>query len=335
MKKIAIIGKQQPIVIRSRIKEYLEAEGLKADILNMPTRNALDWVDSLKDYNAIISAGEKFPKEVFDALKGNLQLISRYGVGTDEIDKDAAAKNGVAVCNAAGSLSTAVAECAMGIILCLIRNITIADKEVRNNDWSRFFESKTGTQLEGKTVGIIGFGDISKALAKMLSGFDCKVLAYDLKWDENTAKTLNVEYADIDTIRKNADIISLHVPSTPETDGMINKEFLSGMKKNAILVNTARGRLVVAEDLAEALNNGIIAGAGMDVFSPEPPNPDNPLLTAKNTVLLPHSGACTIESHEKAGMMAAKNVADFFAGREVKTILNPGYKNYIHKEEKQ
>ena len=329
MTKVAIIGKQQPIIIRKRIKEYLELNGLEADILEMPTRNVLDWAEELKEYNAIISAGEKFHGEVFVKLKGNLKLISRYGVGTDEIDKASASKNGVAVCNAAGSLSTAVAECAMGIILCLIRNITIADKEVRNNDWSRFFESKTGTQLEGKTVGIIGFGDISKALAKMLSGFDCKVLAYDLKWDENTAKTLNVEYADIDTIRKNADIISLHVPSTPETDGMINKEFLSGMKKNAILVNTARGRLVVAEDLAEALNNGIIAGAGMDVFSPEPPNPDNPLLTAKNTVLLPHSGACTIESHEKAGMMAANNVADFFAGKEVKTILNPDYKNYI------
>lgn len=329
MNKIAIIGKQQPMIIRKRIKEYLEENGLAADILEMPTRNVLDWADELMDYNGIISAGEKFPGEVFEKLKGNLKLLSRYGVGTDEIDKKAAAKNGVAVCNAAGSLSTAVAECAMGIILCLIRNLPAADREVRNNDWSRFFESKTGTQLEGKTVGIIGFGDISKALAKMLSGFDCKVIAYDVKWDEKASKELNVEFADVETIKKEADIISLHVPSTPSTDGMINKEFLSGMKKNAILVNTARGRLVVAKDLAEALNNGTIAGAGMDVFSPEPPNPDNPLLTAKNTVLLPHSGACTIESHEKAGMMAAKNVADFFAGKEVKTILNPEYKNYL------
>ena len=229
MTKVAIIGKQQPIIIRKRIKEYLELNGLEADILEMPTRNVLDWAEELKEYNAIISAGEKFHGEVFVKLKGNLKLISRYGVGTDEIDKASASKNGVAVCNAAGSLSTAVAECAMGIILCLIRNISVADKEVRNNDWSRFFESKTGTQLEGKTVGIIGFGDISKALAKMLSGFDCKILAYDLKWDENTANALNVEYADIDTIRKNADIISLHVPSTPETDGMINKEFLSNI----------------------------------------------------------------------------------------------------------
>ena len=329
MNKVAIIGKQQPITIRIAIKEYLEENGLQADILNMETRNALDWTDRLIGYNAIISAGEKFSAEVFRALKGDLKLLSRYGVGTDEIDKAAAAECGVAVCNAAGTLSTAVAECAMGLILSLLRSIPDADKEVRQGDWSRFFESKTGTQLEGKTVGIIGFGDISKALAKMLSSFDCNVMAYDLYWDEKAAKELNVAYADIETIQRQADIISLHVPSTPATNGMINREFLSKCKKNAILINTARGRLVVAEDLAYALNNGIIAGAGMDVFSPEPPDPSNPLLTAKNTVLMPHSGACTIESHQKAGMTAAKNVADFFNGKRVKTILNPEYINNI------
>ncbi len=329
MNKVAIIGKQQPLVIRTAIKEYLESNGLQADILNMETRNALDWIDKLIGYNAIISAGEKFPAEVFRALKGDLKLLSRYGVGTDEIDKAVAAECGVAVCNAAGTLSTAVAECAMGLILSLLRSIPSADKEVRQGDWSRFFESKTGTQLEGKTVGIIGFGDISKALAKMLSGFDCHVIAYDLYWDEKTAKELNVSYADVETIQQQADVISLHVPSTPTTNGMINKAFLSKCKKNAILINTARGKLVVAEDLADALNNDVIAGAGMDVFTPEPPDPYNPLLTAKNTVLMPHSGACTIESHKKAGMMAAKNVADFFSGKTVKTILNPEYKNNI------
>ncbi len=329
MPKVAIIGKQQPLKVREMIKSYLEDNGCEADILYMETRNAADWIECLKGYNAIISAGEKFPAKVFKELKKDLKLLSRYGVGTDEIDKVKAAECGIAVCNAAGSLSTAVAECAMGLILSLLRNIIDSDKEVRNNDWSRFFESKTGSQLEGKTVGIIGFGDISKALSKMLSGFDCRVIAYDLYWNEKAAEELNVEYADIEKIQKEADIISIHVPSTPQTDGMINKEFLSKCKKNTILINTARGKLVVAEDLAEALNNGVIAGAGMDVFSPEPPNPTNPLLTAKNTVLMPHSGACTIESHIKAGMMAAKNVADFFHGKVVKTILNPEYINNI------
>lgn len=329
MPKVAIIGKQQPLKVRQMIKEYLEQNGCSADILYMETRYAPDWTDKLKGYNAIISAGEKFPAEVFAELKGDLKLLSRYGVGTDEIDKVKAAECGVAVCNAAGTLSTAVAECAMGLILAVLRSIPQSDTEVRDNDWSRFFESKTGTQIEGKTVGIIGFGDISKALAKMLSGFDCKVIAYDLFWNAEAAEKLGVKYATIEEIQQNADIISIHVPSTPQTNGMINKEFLSKCKKNAIIINTARGKLVVAEDLAEALNNDVIAGAGMDVFFPEPPEPNNPLLTAKNTVLLPHTGACTIESHIKAGMTAAKNVADFFNGEEVKTILNPDYKNHL------
>lgn len=329
MPRIAIIGKQQPLKVRQMIKEYLEENGCSADILYMETRYAPDWTDKLKGYNAIISAGEKFPGIVFEELQGDLKLLSRYGVGTDEIDKVKAAECGVAVCNAAGTLSTAVAECAMGLILAVLRSIPQSDTEVRNNDWSRFFESKTGTQIEGKTVGIIGFGDISRALAKMLSGFDCNVIAYDLFWNSEVAEKLGVKYATIEEIQQNADIISIHVPSTPQTNGMINKEFLSKCKKSAIIINTARGKLVVAEDLAEALNNDVIAGAGMDVFFPEPPDPNNPLLTAKNTVLLPHTGACTIESHIKAGMTAAKNVADFFNGKEVKTILNPDYKNHL------
>lgn len=329
MSRIAIIGKQQPISVRNAMKEYLETNGHEADILYMETRNVADWPEKMKNYNAIISAGEKFPAEIFPVLRGDLKLISRYGVGTDEIDKRAATENGVAVCNAAGTLSTAVAECAIGLMLSLLRNIPASDREVRSGDWSRFFESKTGFQLEGKTVGIIGFGDISKALAKMLSGFDCHIIAYDPFWNEEAACRLGVEYADIEKIQRVSDIISLHIPSTPETNGMINKDFLSKMKKNAILINTARGKIVVAEDLAWALNNHIIAGAGMDVFSPEPPDPDNPLLSAINTVLMPHSGACTIESHIKAGMTAAKNVVDFFAQGKVNTILNPDYVNYL------
>lgn len=331
MDKVAIIGKQQPMVFRKKMKDFLDSKGYPADLLDMETRNAADWTDKLRGYSAVISCGEKFPASVFEDLDGSLKLISRYGVGTDEIDKAAAAEHGVAVCNAAGTLSTAVAECAMGLIICLLRRLPDADKEVRAGDWSRFFESKTGRQIEGKTVGLIGFGDIAKALARMLSGFNCKILAYDLIWDEKTAKALNVEYATVDRIQKEADIISLHVPSTPETNGMINKEFLKGMKNSAVLINTGRGKLIVEEDLAEALRTKEIAAAGLDVFCKEPPDADNPLLTLPNVMLLPHCGAGTDECLERAGDMAAQNVADFFDGKTVKTILNP---NYIKQGEK-
>jgi len=315
--------------MRTKMKVFLDARGHAADILDMETRNAADWIDELKGYDALITAGEKFPGIVFEGLAGSLKLLSRYGVGTDEIDKKTAADLGIAVCNAAGTLSTAVAECALGLMICLLRRLPDADKEVRANDWSRFFESKTGTQLEGKTVGLIGFGDIAKALAKMLSGFDCRVIAYDLRWDAETAEKWNVTYADVETIRRESDIISLHVPSTPETNGMIDMEFLRGMKKTAILINTGRGRLIVEEDLAEALREKVIAAAGLDVFCKEPPEPDNPLLTLPNIMLLPHCGAGTAECLEKAGFMAAENAADFLDGKTVRTILNPDYINHI------
>lgn len=325
MKKVAIIGKQQPMVVRKQIKEYLMARGYGAEILDMDTRNALDWTDELKGYSAIISSGEKFPAEVFERLDGSLELVSRYGVGTDEIDKAAASKHGVAVCNAAGTLSVAVAECAMGLILCLLRHLPSADREVRRGDWSRFFESKLGSQIEGKTVGLIGFGDIARALAKMLGGFDCRIIAYDLNWNKEAAESLGVEYTDIDTIIKESDILSLNVPSTPQTNNMVNREFLKKMKNTAILINTARGKIVDEEALVEALTTGEIAAAGLDVFNPEPPLDDNPLLKLDNVMLLPHIGAGTIECHERAGMMSAKNVADFFDGKSVPTILNKDY----------
>lgn len=327
--KVAILGKQQPAYMRAEMKKLLEERGHSADILDMDTRNAADWIDKLKGYDALITAGEKFPAVVFDGLAGSLKLLSRYGVGTDEIDKARAASHGIAVCNAAGTLSTAVAECALGLMLCLLRRLPDADKEVRAGDWSRFFESKTGTQIEGKTVGLIGFGDIAKALAKMLVGFDCRVIAYDLFWDGETAAKWNVEFADIETIRRESDIISLHVPSTPETKGMINMEFLRGMKNTAILINTGRGALVVEEDLAAALRDKVIAAAGLDVFCKEPPEADNPLLTLPNVMLLPHCGAGTKECLERAGYMAAENVADFLDGKPVRTILNKDYINHM------
>ncbi|MBE6598504.1 MAG: hypothetical protein E7638_03565 [Ruminococcaceae bacterium] len=326
--KVAILGKQQPAYMRANMKKLLEDRGHTADILDMETRCAADWIDALKGYDALITAGEKFPGVVFDGLAGSLRVLSRYGVGTDEIDKERAAAHGIAVCNAAGTLSTAVAECCMGLILCLLRRLPDGDKEVRANDWSRFFESKTGTQIEGKTVGLIGFGDIAKALAKMLSGFGCRVIAYDIYFDKETADRWNVEFADIETIRRESDIISLHVPSTLETQGMIDMEFMKGMKPTAILINTGRGALIVEEDLANALRDRVIAAAGLDVFTKEPPEPDNPLLTLPNVMLLPHCGAGTKECLEKAGYMAAENAADFLEGKPVRTILNKDYINH-------
>lgn len=324
MAKIAIIGKQQPLYIRKKMQEMLLDCGHEADILDMPTRNVADWIDNIKEYNAIVSAGEKMPKEVFEKCT-SLKLVSRFGVGTNEIDKESASKNGVAVCNAAGSFSSCVAECALALTLNLLRDFVNAEKDFRKGDWSRFFEGRNARQLSGKTIGLIGFGDISQAFAKMLNGFNCKILAYDIKQNKKVAKKLGVVFVDMKTLQKESDVISLHLPLMPSTKYLINSDFLNEVKKGVVLINTSRGDLIDETAVANALNNDILGAYGSDVFSEEPPKSDNPLLQAKNTMLLPHSGSNGIESVEYAGYYAAQNVIDFFKGKKVKTILNKDY----------
>lgn len=326
MGKVAIIGKQQPRFIREAMHEFINNSGHQADILDFETRNTADFKEGLKGYNVIISAGEKLPAETINYLAPELKLLSRFGVGTDEMDYPAANANGVAICNAAGSFNRPVAECALTLMLCLMRNIVPGNEEVHNCDWSRFLESRNGIQLYNKTVGLIGFGGIPQTLAKMLMGFDCHVIAYDPYFNEEVGKQYNVKSVDMETLIKESDVISLHCPCTDETRDMVNKEFLSKMKNTAFLINTGRGALIVEEDLAEALKTGVIAGAGLDVLRVEPVSPDCPFLDIKNCILEPHIGANTNDAVMYAGMFAARNAVDFLDGKELKTLLNPEYK---------
>ncbi len=331
---IAILGRQNPLFFREKMKKALEAAGHRAVIVNMPTRTFLDFAGEVKGYDALITCGEKLPNAAVKELgTGNVKLISRWGVGTDEIDKDEAARQGIAVCNAANSLSVAVAECAVGMMINLLRELPARDTSVRRNDWSWFLEGRMSHQLEGKTVGLIGFGNIAKALAKMLCGFDCRVIACeDYFWDGETAAKYRVERVTRDVLIRTADVVSLHVAATPETENMVDRAFLSQMKDTAILINTARGALIDEDALVWALENGVIAAAGLDVFRQEPPPPDHPLLKLKNVMLLPHSGAGSYECLEKSSAMAAGNIIDFFGGKPVKTILNPDYALHLTKD---
>lgn len=323
----AILGRQNPRFFREIMKKNIEDVGFQADIVDMETRTFLDFAGLLKGYDAIITCGEKVPAPAVRTLaEGNVRLLSRWGVGTEEIDLNEATMQGIAVCNAPNSLSTAVAECAIGMMICLLRELPARDTAVRNNDWSWFFNGIVSHQLEGKTVGLIGFGNIAKALAKMLSGFDCRVIACDkFAWDDTAARKFNVTQTTIDEIIDTADVISLHYASSTETINMVDRVFLTRMKRNAILINTARGSLVDEDALVWALKNGKIKAAGLDVFRKEPPDPDNELIQLPNVMLLPHSGAGTYECLEKSSALASRNVIDFLRGLPVPSILNPGY----------
>ncbi len=330
MGKVAIIGAQQPRFIREKMKAFIDAAGHSADLLDMPTRNTADWKEALVGYDVVISAGEKLPAETIDFLKKDLRLLSRFGVGTDEMDYPTATQNGIAICNAAGSFNRPVAECALTLMLCLMRNIIPGNEEVHRCDWSRFLESRNGIQLYGKTVGLVGFGGIPQTLARMLMGFDCRVIAYDPFFNREAGEKYGVESVDLERLVRESDVISLHCPCTDETRDMVDSAFLHKMKPGAFLINTGRGALIVEEDLAQALKDGVIAGAGLDVLRREPVSPDCPLLNAPNCILEPHIGANTNDAVEYAGLFAARNAVDFLDGKPVKTILNPDYRNHPH-----
>lgn len=329
MGKVVIIGKQQPRYIREMMADYIREKGHEAVLLDMPTRNTADWKESLVGYDCLISAGEKIPEETIRFLKNDLKLIARFGVGTDEMDHSEAVRNGIAICNSAGSFNRPVAECALGMMIALMRNMLLGNTEVHNCDWSRFNESKNGIQLYNKTIGLIGFGGIAQQLAKMLTGFDCHVIACDPYFNKEAAAKYGVEETDMETLIRTSDAISLHCPSTEETRNLVDMKFLKKMKPTAVLINTGRGSLIVEEDLAQALKEGMILGAGLDVLRKEPVSSECPLLGLPNCMLEPHIGANTNDAVEYAGMFAARNCVDFLEGREVKTILNPEYKKYI------
>lgn len=330
IKRVGLLGGQLPIHYRKIAQKIIEGGGMQADILEFPTRNLMEYKEKLLGYSALVNCGEPVPAELIEYLApGGLKLLSRNGIGVEEIDREAATKYGIAVCNTAGGNAEAVAECAVCLMITILRDFHNADKEVRQGDWTRFFKCQFNNQLSGKTVGLIGFGNIPKALAKMLYGFNCRVLACDINFDHAAAQKYEVEQADIDTIRKEADVISLHVPILPETIGMVDMAFFKGMKPSAVIINTGRGRLIKEADLVEALQTGVIAGAGLDVFDPEPLSEDSPLKEMKNVFLLPHISGGSIEAIERTTTMSAENVVAFFNNKPVPSIVNPDYVNHL------
>lgn len=219
----------------------------------------------------------------------NLKVISRYGTGVDGVDLKAAKKAGIFVTNTPGANSVSVAELTIGLAISAARNIPEGNTRTKNGSWPRF----SGTSLSGKTFGIIGLGSIGKEVAKRLSCFNVKILAYDINFDGGFASQYDIVYADTDRIFTSSDFISLHIPVFKDTVNIINKNSLAKMKRGAILINTARGELVDEDALYESLRSGHLRAAALDAFKEEPPSPQNKLLTLLQVIAVPHMGAAT------------------------------------------
>ncbi len=288
--------------------------------------NDKDYSSSKTDIEAVIPNYEgliirsRFPLDASFLQKATqLKFIGRVGAGLENIDLMAAKELGITCFNAPEGNRNAVGEHALGLLLNLFNRIRISDQEVRQGMWQR--EANRGLEIEGKTIGLIGYGNMGKAFAKVLSGFDCEVLFYDLK--ENIADE-NATQVDLQTLQDKADVLSLHTPLTELTEKMVNAEFISRFKKKFWLINTARGKSVVTKDLVEALKSGKILGAGLDVLEFEKSSFENffteqqlpeafKYLTQSDQVILtPHIAGWTQESKYKLAQTIVDKVATLY-----------------------
>lgn len=260
--------------------------------------------------HGIIVGVDPITRKVIESLP-DLKIIAKHGVGVDNIDLVAVKERGVIVTNAPGSNSESVADLTWALILAAARQIPKADRVTRQGRWDRL----VGYEIYGKTIGIIGTGQIGLAVARRARGFNMKILAYDKFPNEKAAKEIGITYVSLEQLLKEADIITVHVPLTDETRGLIGRNEFEFMKRTAIFINTSRGEIVDEEALYEALKSNRIWAAGLDVYSKEPPI-GNPLLELENVVLTPHLGAYTVEANLKMGMAAAKSIVQTFKGED-------------------
>lgn len=244
-----------------------------------------------------------------------LRYLSVAFTGLDHIDLAYCKERGITVQNAAGYSTVAVSELAVGLMLDVLRHITALDGTLRQGGSRGAF---LGRELHGKTVGVVGTGTIGTATLRLLKAFGCRLLAYN-RSEHADVKALGAEYTDLDTLMRQSDIVTLHVPLTPETHHLISRERIALMKPTAVLVNTARGNVVDIEALAEALTEGRVAGAGIDVYEQEPPLPaTHPLLNAPNCVCVPHIGYASHEAFDIRADIVFDHVRNFLQSRDTK-----------------
>jgi D-3-phosphoglycerate dehydrogenase len=259
---------------------------------------------------AVVRAGEK------------LQVIGRYGIGVDNIAVDEATRLGIPVTNVPAYCLDEVAEHAMALLLAGARKIAVYDRAVHAGNWAL----PTGMpiyRVRGQTLGIIGFGKIGQTLAAKASGFGLRILAYDAYLPPSVAEKAGAQLVSMDELLAQSDFISIHTPLTAETRGLFNRETLRKMKPNAFLINTSRGGAIDTAALTEALQNGWIAGAGLDVFDPEPLPADHPLLAQPGLIATPHVAFYSEESVQDLEVLAAQNVAAILTGRRPASVVNP------------
>jgi D-3-phosphoglycerate dehydrogenase len=306
------------------VAEPLATEGLELlktehEVDYRPELSRDEFLALLPDYDAlIVRSGVKVDAQAI-AAGAQLRVVGRAGVGVDNIDVAAATAAGILVVNAPTANTIAAAELTVGLIYALSRHIPQAEASLRRGEWRR--ADFVGTELRGKTLGIVGLGKIGMAVAQRARAMEMTLVGSDPYVSAEVAAEHGIELIEMDDVLRRADVVTVHVPLLAETRGMIGPEQLGLMRPTAFVINVARGGVIDEAALAEALRDGRIGGAAIDVYAHEPPH-DSPLLDAPNTVLTPHLGASTREAQTKAGVEVAEQVLDALAGREARYAVN-------------
>jgi D-3-phosphoglycerate dehydrogenase len=306
------------VLVASRIHEdgikLLKSSGVEVTYVEEPPENEL--VNLIKGHHGLIVRSKPVVTRRVIEAADQLLVIARAGVGVDNIDVEAARERGIEVLTSPEATVTSVAELAVGLMLAVARKIAFSDRKMRAGEWVKKYAE--GMELSGKVLGVIGAGRIGSIVARICRfGFNMQVLYYDPVRNPKLEEETGAKYATLEEVLKTADIVTIHVPLTPETKHLINEEKLKLMKKTAILINTSRGAVVDTNALVKALREGWIAGAGLDVYEEEPLPPGHPLTTLDNVVLTPHIGASTHEAQARAGVLIAEKVIGFFKQKKL------------------
>ncbi|MFS0751079.1 phosphoglycerate dehydrogenase [Oceanobacillus sp. 1P07AA] len=286
------------------VPDFVEKLKRLGNVTILDTDNGIEkekLKQAVREVEVIITAVVQIDKEIIDAAP-NLKYIMKFGAGYDNIDFKYAREKGIPVTNTPGQNADAVADLAIGLMLATARNIPAKNEELRNGDW----ELSMGIEIFQKKLGIIGFGAIGQAIALRATGFQMEVVAYGTFQDQTIADRLNVKFVDLNKLLNESDIVVVTTTLREDNYQLINAKTLNEMKEDALFINVSRGALVDEDALYEALTNGKIKGAGLDVFVEEPSN--HPLLRLPNTTVTPHIGAATNEAIERTGSVALENV---------------------------
>lgn len=279
-----------------------------------------DVIKCLPDVTAVIAGAEPYTLRVIENAP-NVQVIARAGVGYNNIDVPAATSRGIVVTNAAGQNSASVAEHFFGLMIGACRRIAWLDKNIREGKWREIQPAMV--PVNGTTLGILGFGNVGKQVARRAVAFDMEVIANDIVEDHETANALGVRFVSLEELARESDYLTCHVPLTPETTHIINRGLLETMKSGAYLFNISRGPVVDLDALADALSGGVIRGAGVDVFPEEPPDYGHPIFKMENVVLTPHLGGRGEDAIRNTLVHSTQCILDFFRGKRPTTVVNP------------